>query len=221
MSRELAAKDRTVLFETIGTPDVVFDALSHGRRRTILAVLRERGAPVARNALVEDIATREREDTGTVLTTLVHVHLPKLEDAGLVRCGPDDEIGLPEDSLVRSQGFGDLLEAAAAFESDVSLFADRRRRELLAELIDRGEPMGVEELALVLRANASGTPEEADAGCVAGADEVRVSLHHVHLPKLDAAGVVDYDHERGTVTYRGLPSFYESWLATGNVDRLP
>jgi len=33
--------------------------------------------------------------------------------------------------------------------------------------------------------------------------EVAVGLHHVHLPRLDAAGLVEYDHRGGSVRYRG------------------
>jgi hypothetical protein len=35
--------------------------------------------------------------------------------------------------------------------------------------------------------------------------EVRIALHHVHLPSLDAAGVVEYDPEAGRVAFAGLP----------------
>ncbi|GAA0669915.1 ArsR family transcriptional regulator [Natronoarchaeum mannanilyticum] len=40
-----------------------------------------------------------------------------------------------------------------------------------------------------------------------GADPqtVRVELHHVHLPKLDDAGLLEYDHELNTVRYESDP----------------
>jgi len=34
---------------------------------------------------------------------------------------------------------------------------------------------------------------------------VRVELHHVHLPKLDEAGLLEYDHEINTVYYEPHP----------------
>jgi hypothetical protein len=37
------------------------------------------------------------------------------------------------------------------------------------------------------------------------------SLHHVHLPELAGADIVDYDPERGRVRYRESPSL-EEWL---------
>lgn len=33
--------------------------------------------------------------------------------------------------------------------------------------------------------------------------EVEVTLHHVHIPLLSDVGLVEYDHQHGTVTYRG------------------
>ncbi|ELZ20245.1 hypothetical protein C475_20767 [Halosimplex carlsbadense 2-9-1] len=41
-------------------------------------------------------------------------------------------------------------------------------------------------------------------------DDVRVGLHHVHLPTLDAAGLVDYDPDEGRVTFDGLSSAGET-----------
>jgi len=43
------------------------------------------------------------------------------------------------------------------------------------------------------------------------ADRVSISLHHAHLPKLDDAGVIDYDSEEQRVTYLGSPAV-EKWL---------
>ena len=42
----------------------------------------------------------------------------------------------------------------------------------------------------------------ATGASVAGTDDRRIAttLHHVHLPKLDEAGVLEYDVDRGTVT---------------------
>lgn len=34
---------------------------------------------------------------------------------------------------------------------------------------------------------------------------VRIELHHVHLPKLDEAGLLEYDHETNTVYYESDP----------------
>lgn len=71
--------------------DAVFDALGHQRRRTVLHYLRER--PDGRSSvdeLAEALADRRGNGTDDgptperVTASLVHHHLPKLEDAGVV-----------------------------------------------------------------------------------------------------------------------------------------
>ena len=46
---------------------------------------------------------------------------------------------------------------------------------------------------------------ESDDGGTA-LDEVKIQLHHAALPKLAAAGVLDYDARSRTVRYRGEPT---------------
>jgi DNA-binding transcriptional ArsR family regulator len=43
-------------------------------------------------------------------------------------------------------------------------------------------------------------------------EQVAVTLHHTHLPKLESANVVEYDPRSETVRYRGGPAVAE-WLA--------
>lgn len=40
---------------------------------------------------------------------------------------------------------------------------------------------------------------------------IRVSLAHDHLPRLDAADVLEYDRRRGTIRFHGYPPL-EAWL---------
>lgn len=80
----------------------------------------------------------------------------------------------------------------AVFEA----LADGQRRALLAFLLDAREAT-VEELAAVIEEQASGYRRGGH-----GSDLV-VRLHHVHLPKLADAGLVDYDHGSGQVKYVG------------------
>jgi hypothetical protein len=37
-------------------------------------------------------------------------------------------------------------------------------------------------------------------------EHTRIHLYHVHLPKLEAVGLVDHDTETQTVRYRGTPA---------------
>lgn len=40
-------------------------------------------------------------------------------------------------------------------------------------------------------------------------EAVRIDLHHVHLPRLADAGIVDYDQRQGTIRFSGHPSLEE------------
>ncbi|MBV0926255.1 hypothetical protein KTS45_18775 [Halomicroarcula limicola] len=68
-----------------------YEILSSDRRRTTLKVLTEQTTPVELEALAAAVATRENDtDTATeerikqVAVTLHHLHLPKMDDFGVV-----------------------------------------------------------------------------------------------------------------------------------------
>lgn len=64
------------------------------------------------------------------------------------------------------------------------LLAAERRRIVLDAIDDRRRPMNLEALASAV---ARREGDETDP------QRVAVSLHHQHLPKMDALGVVEYD----------------------------
>jgi hypothetical protein len=74
------------------------------------------------------------------------------------------------------------------------LLAKERRRTVLS-LLNEGE-LPVELDSLTERVAAEGEPAQKAPGTERA---VRTSLHHVHLPKLDDAGVLDYDSETNRV----------------------
>lgn len=79
--------------------------------------------------------------------------------------------------------------------------ASRERRRLLSLLLEE-EERDVEELATLLLgwdATASGTASDPE-------DRRRTALRlrHSHLPKLDDAGLIDHDPDRGTVRLASL-----------------
>lgn len=85
---------------------------------------------------------------------------------------------------------------------DISLDAlfralgDHRRRRLIRFFVDRPErSAGTEELVDHLVGRDSDCDERESAA---------VSLHHTHLPKLEAVGIVDHDRSSDVVTYRGV-----------------
>lgn len=81
-----------------------------------------------------------------------------------------------------------------------SLTAPRRRR-LLYYLLGNGEST-VDELASVLsgwEATTAGTMQTA-----ADRSRIRLQLRHSHVPRLDKAGLVDYDADAGSVRLEPL-----------------
>jgi len=90
-------------------------------------------------------------------------------------------------------------------------FASKRRRRLLAMLRDTGpDGTSVDELATLLcgyDATDTGT-----MGTPSDRDRLLVALTHVHLPHLDAVGLVDYDRGDGTVAPRPLDPEVEELL---------
>jgi hypothetical protein len=70
-------------------------------------------------------------------------------------------------------------------EERYDLLAAERRRAVLAVLAERGAPTTLDELAAAVA-----TREDGETGAT---DRLAVSLHHVHLPRMDDLGVLDYD----------------------------
>lgn len=74
------------------------------------------------------------------------------------------------------------------------LLSDRLRRDAVRYLIPRtGEWVDRERLADALSGRRTGRNRRS----------VDLQLHHVHLPRLEDGGVVDYDRDAGLVRYSG------------------
>lgn len=89
------------------------------------------------------------------------------------------------------------------------LLRPARRRQLLYYLqdLERGETTLERAVRAVSAFDSSTDPP----GNVPRRQAVRVSLAHIHLPRLDAAGVVEYDHRSGSVRYEGDANL-DAWL---------
>lgn len=100
------------------------------------------------------------------------------------------------------------IAAAQSPEEVFTLLSNRRRRDAVDVLSNQETAVTLRKLVDSIAARETGTddvPEEA-------ADAVATALHHVHLPKLDQAGVVSYHPTAGTVEYHESPAL-ESLLA--------
>jgi DNA-binding transcriptional ArsR family regulator len=185
-------------------------AVTDSRRRRVLSLLRDRSAPTTERDLATALAAALSEDaSGDLPSDAVesaharsrHAHLPKLDEDGLVSWDRADATVTESDHEYDDDArFAALLEAGDRADAVVDCVAEARRQTVLAVLESRSDPLTRTALAAaVATRDANGTPA-ADR-----VDAVRVELHHVHLPKLDDAGLVDYDPEDDEVTYRGPP----------------
>jgi hypothetical protein len=88
------------------------------------------------------------------------------------------------------------------------LLSDAHRRYLFYHLFEMNG--GVAEFEAV--ANAVYRYETAgEDGSDTTRKAVRIGLHHVHLPRLADAGVIDYDRRQGTIRFAGHPGI-EEWV---------
>ncbi|MFB6166030.1 MAG: hypothetical protein ABEJ31_12790 [Haloarculaceae archaeon] len=78
-----------------------------------------------------------------------------------------------------------------------AVLADGRRRRLCGVLF-RGDERRYRVPDLVDRLRAADGSGEGDRS--ASPKRIRLELHHVHLPKLQAAGLLTYDPDAGVVT---------------------
>lgn len=89
------------------------------------------------------------------------------------------------------------------------LLGDSRRRYLLYYLSTRDGDVA----ELPAAANAVARYEAAETDDAASREEVKIELHHDHLPRLSKAEVLDYDERQGTIRFTGHP-LLEAWVET-------
>ncbi len=198
----------------------VFEALAHRRRRAVLRIL-DRVARVRPSALAAHLVAEEadkplvdvtRGEAEPVLVDLEHCHLPRLADAGLLS-REDGVVELTEHPAVRDPKLGAMVGTdAPGWDAVLSSLADKRRRVVLTTLSVNGAPMDRLDLA----AEVAGKVGDDDTP--ATVEDVVLGLHHVHLPKLEAAGLVACDADEGTVAFEGHPALDEEWLVAGADD---
>lgn len=82
------------------------------------------------------------------------------------------------------------------------LLRSAKRRELILDFIQTyGRPISLSELEAAL-VDGSALANALDAAGDLDGDELGVRLHHVHLPKLDRSGAIEYDASRRIVRPR-------------------
>lgn len=89
-----------------------------------------------------------------------------------------------------------------------SLLCDSRRRYLLYYLFTLDGT--VVEFEAAVNAVYKYEAAEREAGDHSSREDVRITLHHDHLPRLANAGVLEYDRRQGTIRFTE-PSVLEEW----------
>ncbi|WP_254272838.1 DUF7344 domain-containing protein [Haloarcula marina] len=103
-------------------------------------------------------------------------------------------------------------------ETALDILRNDRRRAVLAAVTGTQGPHPLAELATEVAAVAHGksvadvTPAEHR--------ETKILLHHVDLPKLDAAGMVSYDPEENVAESDDPPLVGDDWLEVPPTDTL-
>jgi len=117
-----------------------------------------------------------------------------------------------------SDGGASTVDRLAAFEDRprgekldalFEILADAQRRRILAHLDERDDDVAtVADLRDALADGDASTGER---------ERIAIRLHHAHVPKLAAAGLVEYDDRSGMVRYLGGPAVSD-WLELARSD---
>ncbi|WP_408958571.1 hypothetical protein [Natrinema sp. 74] len=90
-----------------------------------------------------------------------------------------------------------MSEKPLAFDTVLDLCADQHRRIALAALANEQRSLTVNDLTKAIAKYNHHVPvTEMPKGSLT---ELQISLHHAHLPKMEASGLIDYNQERGLV----------------------
>lgn len=186
------------------------NSLTDSFRRRLLVVLGDQARAMTEQEIAARLATERGESTEdasleerrAIRSRLQHVHLPKLEDVGLVSWNETDEtVTLSDHPVHDDPQFRQIIEREGdGLDSVIAALVNDRRRVVIAVLELRNGPVTRSGLARdVASREADGEPT------TRAVDEVGAELHHEHLPMLDKAGLIEYDVDEGTVAYRDHP----------------
>lgn len=210
MEHEGAAPAATTLLEACTTPQrrIVVESLCDAGQLT-LDELSQRVAAQQDGASTATVGedARQRARIG-----LYHTHLQRLAEAGIVERATDDrtEAVTLSPALDRDR-VRELLDLGAdEWDALDALLGDERGQHVVAVLADAGEALSLDELTTDVIARERGQTVGSDDEFLAS---VRIALHHVHLPKLDDAGVLGYDSGSQRVELEWLPDVYEFTMA--------
>ncbi|WP_226481306.1 DUF7344 domain-containing protein [Natrinema amylolyticum] len=178
-------------------PTECYEILRHPRRLRLLEVLGCRQTRLSLSelttALIDETTGSNGQTRHEVRISLVHNHLPRLEDYEIIDW-TDDGVALVDEPPVHPADLSVLLDLCEDENARTLLetLVDPVRMRLLAVLEEADQPLSLEQLASRLSAH--------DGGPFADAERATIALHHSHLPAMAEIGVIGYDHDSRLVT---------------------
>lgn len=211
---EREAHSKLDLIESIAD-DVRRSALRELRTRRGDVDVKELATVTAATVTGRDLAEVTPDERDAVHWRLVHTHLHKLVEGGLVEW--DDEAGTVRTSnhpVLGDERFERLLTTDAEdWDAVLTAVQSERRRFAVVELADAGT---LDRATLARRVTARERGVATSAVPAAAVEDARVSLHHVHAPILADAGLVSVDD--GEISYEGHDEFDSQWLSVASED---
>jgi hypothetical protein len=184
--------------------------LSVERRRLVLGALEGQTTPVDLADLASKIAEREAgldtADTETVehvKLTLHHIHLPKMDDFGVLTYDRDNRRVMARKKLAER----DVMSLVALdIETDAlfTILSHSRRRAVLGCLHEYNTPIALGDVAdevAIWEYDARITDILAEE-----VKSIYLSLYHNHIPKMTEVRLVQYSQERDAVTLTAIGS---------------
>lgn len=174
-------------------------------RQRVLDVLSERTSPVALSVAAAEIAAREGDRSATseersvdIEAELHHIHLPKLNEAGVVDYDPESRLIYPEEGSSYPGDTGAGTSNGGCIRDESSLHS--RLRRIVIEYFDESEAetASLADLARFAATRVDGSWDHRERS----ADRLQCRLHHVDLPKLAHEGIIEYDYRMADVRFR-------------------
>lgn len=171
--------------------DETLKILSNSSRRQIsqeLANSRRKEADL--DQLSRLLVENQDINPDTALISLKQVHLPKMEQYGLIEFDEErNTVSYDEDEII--EGFHEEFEDLSTTDDTLDLLSDSYRRQISYNFVESGrEEISVDELVEYFSENKGIDNKTA-----------RLKLQHAHLPKMEAEGFLNHDREQDVVTY--------------------
>lgn len=107
----------------------------------------------------------------------------------------DDSDGQPDETCDK----GPIGDVSLSLDTTLEILANNDRRAIIEYLRDAADQTAtIDELANYLISQKSKQSEE-----YPGHDHIQTTLHHIHIPKLVDAGLIDYDARNQKIRYWG------------------